>query len=83
MAESRLASGSVGTGTEMPAGSNWRRRLVGVGFALLFGDVFAAAAAGNRLGSLPKYVAAIAVTLLAIAMIGAAVNHLSSKGKRA
>ena len=82
MTESRLAPGSVGTGTEMPTESNWWRRLLGIGFGLLFVDVFASAAAGSRLGNLPKYVAAVAIALLAVAMIGAAVNCLSSKGKR-
>ena len=82
MTDSRLAPGSVETGTEMPVESSWRRRLVGIGFALLFLDVFAAAAAGNRLGSLPKYGAIVAFALLAVAAIGAAVHSLSAKGKR-
>ena len=82
MTESRLAPGSVGTGTEMPAESSWRRRLLGIGFALLFVDVFASAAAGSRLGNLPKYGALVAFALLAVAAIGAAVHSLSAKGKR-
>ena len=82
MAELKLASGSGATGTEMPAESSWRRRLVGIGFALLFLDVFVSAAAGSRLGSLPKYGAIVAFALLAVAAIGAAVHSLSAKGKR-
>lgn len=66
MTESRPVPGSVGAGTEMPAGSNWRRRLLGIGFGLLFVDVFASAAAGNRLGNLPKYVASVAIVLLGL-----------------
>ena len=82
MTESRLASGSAETGAEVPAESNWRRRLLGIGFGLLFLDVFASAAAGSRLGSLPKYGAIVAFALLAVAAIGAAVHSLSAKGKR-
>ena len=82
MTDSRLAPGSFETGNEAPSESNWRRRLIGVGFGLLFADVFASAAAGNRLGDLPKYVAAVAFAIFAIAMIGWAISYVSSKGKR-
>ena len=82
MADSRLASGSGATETEVPAESSWRRRLLAMGFGLLFLDVFVSAAAGSRLGSLPKYGAIVAFALLAVAAIGAAVHSLSAKGKR-
>lgn len=83
MPETKLAQGSTGTMAETPPKSTWQRRLLAIGFMLLFLDVGISAATKGGLGNAPIFVAAVAFTLIAISAIWSIIQYVSSKVKHA
>jgi len=83
MPEIKPTPGEIETTGEKPEEMNWRRWTAGIGIALLFVSLFAAAGAKEALGNVPKYAAFAAFLILAVSGIAGIINWMSSKGKSA
>ena len=83
MPETKLTHESTAVTPETPPKSTWQRRLLGIGFILLFLDVGVSAAVKGGLGNAPMVVAVVAFALLAISAIGSLIQYASSKSKHA
>ncbi len=77
MAETKLSSDLGGVPVQNVE-MNWRRTLAGIGVFLLFVSLFAAAGAKGALGSLPMYVAILALILLGVAAVAGLVTRFQS-----
>jgi len=82
MSEIKLTHGEVEAADQKSSEWSWPRVLTGIGFALLIVDVGVSAAAKGGLGDLPKYVAFVAVLILAVAGIWGITCCLGSRGGR-